>query len=303
MGRVRVAVTGSHGLIGSALVSRLEDDGHTVVRLVRGDGGAGTVRWDPTSGVADPAGLEGLDAVVHLAGAGLGDHRWTDSYREEIRRSRVTGTRVLAEALARLDAPPGVLVSGSAVGWYGADRGPELLTEESGPGSGFLAELCRDWEAAAAPAAGAGVRVVQPRPGVVLSAAGGALARQLPLFRAGIGGRLGSGRHYVSWISRRDLVAAYCHLIDSELSGPVNVAAPDAVTNAELTAALGRVLHRPAVLPVPAFALRIVLGSGLADETALASQRVVPARLQASGFRFAHPDIESGLRAAVADRR
>ena len=303
MGRVRVAVSGSHGLIGSALVSRLEGDGHTVVRLVRGDGGDGTVRWDPTSGVADPAGLEGLDAVVHLAGAGLGDHRWTASYREEIRRSRVTGTRVLAEALARLDAPPGMLVSGSAVGWYGADRGPELLTEESGPGSGFLAELCRDWEAAAAPAASAGVRLVQPRPGVVLSAAGGALARQLPLFRAGVGGRLGSGRHYVSWISRHDLVAAYCHLLDSELSGPVNVTAPTAVTNAELTAALGRVLHRPAVLPVPAFALRIILGNGLAQETALAGQRVLPARLEASGFRFAHRDIESGLRAAVADRR
>ncbi|HLM96249.1 MAG TPA: TIGR01777 family oxidoreductase, partial [Acidimicrobiales bacterium] len=244
--------------------------------------------------------LDGADAVVHLAGAGIGDKRWSATRRQEIVSSRVQSTALLARSLAELDRPPSVLVSASAVGVYG-DRGDEELTEASGPGSGFLAELCRAWEDATGRATQAGIRVVRLRSGVVLSAHGGALARQLPLFRLGVGGRLGSGRQWLSWISLADEVGAVLHALDEpSLEGPVNATAPTPVTNRDFTAALGRALHRPAVLAVPGFALRVALGSDLASEMVLAGQRVLPAKLSASGYEFSHADIDTALAALLA---
>jgi len=293
---VRVAVSGSSGLIGSALVARLETDGHEVRRLVRsGAGGTGRVAWDPQAGTVDRAGLEGTDAVVHLAGAGIGDRRWSETRKRAIRDSRVLGTTTLARALASLDPRPTVLVSASGVGWYG-DRGDEELTEDSAPGSGFLAEVCRDWEAATAPAAEAGIRVVCVRTGVVQSPAGGALARQLPLFRLGLGGPLGSGRNHVSWISLDDHVGAVVHALTTpSLRGPVNSVAPAPVTGREYAAVLGRVLRRPAVLPVPRAAMAVPFGRELVAEL-LSSQRARPVRLEASGYAFAHRELEPALR-------
>ncbi|HZT68024.1 MAG TPA: TIGR01777 family oxidoreductase [Acidimicrobiales bacterium] len=300
---MKVVVTGSHGLIGSAVVARLRADDHDVVRLVRSRPGPGEARWDPASGVVDPAAVDGATAVVHLAGAGIGDHRWSPAYKAEILDSRVTGTRAVARAVATAAEPRPALISASAVGWYGSARGDETLTEDSSAGSGFLAEVCRRWEEATTPAADAGARVVHMRNGVVLSAAGGALGRQLPLFRLGLGGRLGSGSQHLTWISRRDVAGAIIHLIAGDISGPVNLCAPNPVTNAEFTAALGRVLRRPARLAVPRPALRLALGSELVEQVILADQRAVPARLSSSGFGFAHPDIESALPAALADDR
>ena len=295
---MHVLVSGSHGLIGSALVRALRADGHRVRPLVRGTAGGGEVSWDPADGTVDEAALAGTEAVVHLAGAGIGDRRWTDERKREIRSSRVEATRTLARALARMARPPAVMVSGSATGFYG-DRADEVLTEESGPGSGFLAEVCRDWEAATEPAGDAGVRVVNIRSGIVLSPHGGALGRQLPFFRLGVGGRLGSGRQYTSWISIDDEVGAIGHALHTgTLSGPVNLTAPDPVPAAALAATLGRVLRRPALVPVPRLALAVVLGRELAREI-LASQRVLPARLQACGYRFRHPDLEGALRAVL----
>jgi len=306
---VKVAITGSHGLIGAALVRSLADDGHQVTQIVRPDAGnpsgkgsvgssTATVAWDPKNGTIDHAGLEGHDAVVHLAGAGIGDHRWTTDYKAAIRDSRVHGTRTLAQGLASLDQPPSVLASGSAVGFYGP-RGDEELTEESGVGGGFLAGVVADWEGATSAASDAGIRVAHLRSGVVLSALGGALARQLPVFRLGLGGKLGSGRQYLSWISLDDEVAAIRHIISTPLSGAVNVTAPHPVTNAEFTRALGRVLHRPAVAPVPAVALNLAFGKEMVSEMLLAGQRVLPAQLTASGFTHGHPELESALAVAV----
>ncbi|MGI8334108.1 TIGR01777 family oxidoreductase [Actinomadura scrupuli] len=289
---MRVAITGASGLIGAALSGQLREDGHEVVHLVRREPhGPQEARWDP-QGTVDTAALEGADAVVHLAGAGIGDHRWTESYKKKIRDSRTAGTRTLAEALAGLDRPPRVLISASAVGFYG-DTG-DRETDESGPqGAGFLAGLVRDWEAAAAPAAAAGIRVVHPRSGPVLAREGGFLGKVLPLFKLGLGGPLGNGRQWMSWISLPDQLAGLRFLLDrDDVEGPVNLTAPHPVTNAEFTRAVGKALRRPAVLPVPAAALRLAVGR-FADEAILVSQRVVPRRLTEAGFTFEHPDVDS----------
>jgi hypothetical protein len=306
---VNVLLSGSHGLIGSALAVQLTAEGHGVVRLLRstgsGDPGvdeAVTVPWDPRQGTVDRDALERhgpYDAVVHLAGAGIGDYRWNASRRQEILDSRVGPTRLLAAVTARLDPVPGVLVSASAIGYYG-DRGDEVLTEDSAPGLGFLADVCRAWEEATAPA-GDAMRVVHLRTGIVLARQGGALAKQLPLFRLGLGGRLGSGRQYMSWITLDDEVSAIRRAIDDDrLVGPVNAIAPSPVTNAGFSRALGRALRRPAVLTVPRPALTVALGSEMAHELLLASQRVLPTRLTAIGHTFTHPDIDRALVSVLA---
>lgn len=303
---MRIAVTGSTGLIGSALVRSLLADGHEVVRLVRRrsrvgrqpDGTVG-VGWNPHLLQVDAAGLEGVDAVVHLAGAGVGDRRWTESYKQEIRDSRVLGTETVAGALARLKQPPKVLVSASAVGYYG-QTGDRVIDEDAPAGDDFLARVCVEWEAAARPAADAGIRVVHPRTGLVLSAAGGAAGRMLPLFRLGLGGRLGSGEQFWSIVSLADEVAALRFLIDrEEMTGPVNLTGPEPVTNAELTEVLGQLLGRPAVFAVPSFALRAALGE-MAVEV-VGSHRVLPQRLLAAGFRFRYPDVDSAVQAALEE--
>ena len=285
----RWAISGSHGLIGSALVESLTGPDHVVVRLPRE--------------VPAPAALADVDVVVHLAGAAIGDRRWNPARRAELVRSRVETTASLATALARSGNPAAVLIVANAVGYYGADRGGEFLTEDSSAGTGFLAELCVRWQEAADPARAAGRRVVHLRTGLVLSAAGGVLARMAPLFRAGLGARLGTGRQWQSWITRSDAVAAIRHLAaDPGADGPVNLVSPDPVTNAELTAALGRALRRPARLRVPAAALRAALGREMAGETVLAGQRVLPLALQGSGYSFLQPDLPGALAAALADR-
>jgi uncharacterized protein (TIGR01777 family) len=294
-----VAVAGSSGLIGAALVTRLRGEGHQVVRLVRHDPrGADEARWDPAGGHADPAALEGANAVVNLAGENVGE-RWTDDRKRRIRASRGEATRVLAETLAGLARKPDVLVNASAVGLYG-DRGDERLDEATPDGGGFLAGVVKDWEAATEPAQAAGIRVVLPRFGVVLSARGGALAKMLTPFRLGAGGPMGSGRQWMSWVSLDDATAVIDLAIhDERMSGPVNVVA-GAVTNAEFAATLGRVLHRPALVPVPAFALKLAFGE-MAGETILVSQRVEHRRLLQLGYSFIHPELEGALRAALED--
>lgn len=296
---MRIAITGASGLIGRALVRSLHADGHDTVRFVRRAPAApDEARWDPGSGYVDPVGLRGCDAVVHLAGAGVGDHRWTDAYKREIRDSRVLGTAALSRAVAAMDTPPAVLVSGSAVGYYG-DTGARAVDESAPAGTGFLPSVCVAWEAAAAPARDAGIRTAFARTGLVVSAEGGAWGRLFPVFRAGIGGRLGNGRQYWSYISLRDEVAALRFLIETPgLSGPFNLTAPEPLTNREVTAAMGRVLHRPTLCTVPAPVLRVALGEFSQD--VLGSQRVRPARLLEAGFTFAHPGIEEALRAALA---
>lgn len=295
---MRIAVTGSTGLIGSALVRSLRADGHEVVRFVRRQPAAGDeARWDPARGYVDPAGLAGCAAVVHLAGAGVGEHRWTAAYKKEIRDSRVLGTAALAQALAALDEPPAVFVSGSAVGYYG-DTGDRAVDEDAPAGHGFLPSVCVEWEAAAEPARAAGIRTAYARTGLVVAREGGAWGKLFPVFRAGIGGRLGNGRQYWSYISLDDEIAALRHIIDTPaVSGPVNLTAPEPLTNRQVTEAMARVLRRPALLPVPAVALRIVLGE-LAEDV-LGSQRARPARLLESGFVFRHPGIADALRAAL----
>ena len=294
----RVAITGSTGLIGSALSSYLRGRGDEVVRLVRRPVQApDEVRWDPAAHLLAPADLAGVTAVVHLAGAGVGDHRWTPSYQQQILGSRVDGTQTIAKALADLGEPVR-LVSGSAVGVYG-DRGDEVLTEHSSFGDGFLSEVVRAWEAAADPAREAGLAVAHPRTGIVLSPKGGALARMLPLARLGILGPLGSGKQWWPWISLRDTVAALVHLVDHpEVEGPVNLVAPLPARQIDIARALGKQLHRPAVFPAPAFGIKLVLG-GFSDEI-LTSKRVVAERLPASGFVHADPTIDSALRWALS---
>lgn len=294
-------MSGSHGLVGGALVSALTRRGHQVSRLVRGGAGPGDVTWDIGAQRIDTAALSGVDAAVHLAGASL-FRRWTEEGKALIQDSRLDGTRLLARALAVLDPRPSVLVSGSAVGYYGS-RGDEVLDESSAPGSDFLANLCQGWEGATAAAGEAGIRVVHLRTGIVQSANGGALARQLPIFRAGLGGRLGSGEQFVSWVSLEDEVGAIIHALDDqEVQGPLNATSPHPVTNADFTRCLAGVLGRPAVLPVPAAALSLVLGRQMATGMLLASQRVLPARLESSGYRFRHPDLAGALRAALEGR-
>ncbi|KQU70374.1 epimerase [Phycicoccus sp. Root563] len=296
----RVAVTGSTGLIGSALSAFLRERGDEVVRLVRrAPEQPDEVRWDPAARLLDPAALSGVTAVVHLAGAGVGDHRWTPSYQQQILGSRVDGTTTIATALADLGEPVR-LVSGSAVGVYG-DRGDEVLTEDSPLGGGFLSEVVRAWEAAADPARDAGLSVAHPRTGIVLSPEGGALSRMLPLARLGINGPLGNGRQWWPWISLRDTVAGLAHLVDHpEVEGPVNLVAPTPDRQIDIARALGRQIHRPAIFPAPAFGIKLVLG-GFSDEI-LTSKRVVAQRLTASGFTHRDPDIASALRWVLAQQ-
>jgi len=299
MDRMRVAITGSTGLLGSEVATALSAAGHEVVRLIRrvpAPGEKGELRWDPVKGEIDAAALEGLDAVVHLAGENIASGRWNAARKAAIRDSRVNGTRLLCDALARLDRPPKTLVCASAIGYYG-DRGEDLLTEESPPGTGFLPDVCREWEAASDPAARKGIRVVALRIGMVLTSKGGALPQMLPLFRAGLGGVLGGGRQYVSWIALDDLPGIVLHALQCEkMRGPVNAVAPVPVTNRELTEALGKTLSRPTLLPVPAFALRLAVGGEMADALLLASARVAPRRLEETGYRFRFPELSGALR-------
>jgi uncharacterized protein len=293
---MKVLVTGSSGLIGAALVPCLSADGHSVTRLVRPKTLPGTNQlvWDPDAGRLDPATIDGFDAVIHLAGENIASRRWTAEQKRRIRESRVKSTRLLAGTLAQLSRPPRTLVCASAVGYYG-DRGDELLTEESRPGSGFLSGICREWEDAAELAVRS-TRVVKLRFGAVLSPRGGALARMLPPFNAGLGGVIGSGRQYMSWIAIDDVTGVIQHgLTHPRLSGPVNAVAPQPVTNREFTKTLGRVLGRPTLFAVPSFVLRLALGE-LAEALLLASTRVVPARLQTSGYTFRYPDLDGALR-------
>ncbi|MBC2902561.1 TIGR01777 family oxidoreductase [Streptomyces cupreus] len=295
----RIAVAGASGLIGGALLRSLRADGFEVVRLVRRAARAqDEVCWDPEAGYVDAAGLAGCDAVLNFAGAGVGSRRWTDAYKKRIRSSRVQGTAALAEAMASLPEPPRVFVNGSAIGYYG-ETGDRVVDESAPHGQGFLPELCVEWEGAAAPAERAGVRTVFVRTGLVVARQGGAWGRLFPLFKAGLGGRMGDGSQYWSYVSLHDEVAAIRHLMAADgLSGPFNVTAPEPLTNREITAAMGRVLHRPTLFTVPAPVLRAVLGEMAGD--VLGSARVVPKRLLESGFSFAFPDIEGAVRAALS---
>jgi uncharacterized protein (TIGR01777 family) len=299
---VKVVVSGSSGLVGRPLIAALEARGSQVVRLVRRvpHKDDAESRWDPDASSVDRSAFESCDAVVNLSGAGIGERRWTPARKRVLVDSRVQATRLLCETIADLARSPRVLVNASAVGYYG-DRGDEVLTEQSGPGTGFLSSLCQQWESATAEADRAGIRVVRLRTAVVLAARGGALGRQLPLFRLGLGGRLGSGDQWLSWISLRDHIGAILRSLDDEsLSGAVNAASPSPVTNAVFTKSLGRALRRPSFAAVPRPALRAALGRELADEVVLASQRVLPARLEGAGFNFRDPEIEGALKAVLA---
>jgi len=303
---MNILLTGASGLIGTALVERLDRDGHTVTRLVRSPSAPGhgstEVTWSPDQGQIDVGGLERagpFDGVVHLAGAGIGDRRWSPGRKRVILESRTDSTRLLVDTLLRLSTRPPVLVSASAVGFYG-DRGDEVLTEESTTGDGFLAEVCRAWEAAARPAPDAGIRTVLLRTGIVLSRHGGAWGKQLPLFRIGLGGRMGRGDQYRSWITLDDEIGAVLHcLTHATLSGPVNATAPAPATDAELAKAVGVVLHRPTAMVVPATALRLVLGSEMAQELIIGGQRVLPGALVSAGYTFSHPELGGAVRAVL----
>jgi uncharacterized protein (TIGR01777 family) len=292
-----IAVSGSTGLVGSALVSVLEARGDLVRCLVRQPvkDADREIRWDPAAGKIDAAELNGLDAVVHLAGENIAGQRWTEDFKRKIIESRTRSTKLLAESLAALDMKPATMVSASATGYYG-NRGDEVVDELAPSGNGFLAEVCREWEAAAEPAHDAGIRLVKLRIGPVLSPKGGALAKMLPPFKMGVGGVIGSGRQYFSWIALDDLVAAILFALDTEsLVGPVNAVAPDAVTNREFTKTLGRVLGRPTIFPMPAFAARLAFGE-MADEMLIGGVRVAPHELVKAGFPFAYPELEPALR-------
>ena len=293
---MHVMLTGSTGLIGSALTPFLRAGGHQVRRLRREPSvDPDTTHWSPTDGTLADGALDGIEAVVHLAGESIASVRWTTARKARIRDSRVDGTRRLCEALAGLESPPKVLVAASALGYYG-DRGNELLDESALPGTGFLPELCQAWEAAAAPARERGIRVVHLRTGIVLSPLGGALGQMLLPFRLGLGGVVGSGDQFMSWISPDDMLAITLRaLADEQISGPVNAVAPHPVTNREFTKTLGKVLRRPTIVPMPAFAARLALGE-MADALLLSSTRVAPAVLRAAGFEFAHPNLEDALR-------
>ena len=296
---MKVVVSGASGLIGSALVPALRAAGHEVVRLVRHEpSGSDEVRWDPAAGELDASKLDGTAAVVNLSGANLGK-RWTPVRRREILSSRVDTTRLLARTAAALDPRPEVFLSAGASGIYG-DRGDEILTEESELGTGFLADVGKAWVAAADPARAAGIRVVTFRQGVVLAREGGALARMLTPFRLGVAGRIGSGKQWLPWVTRDDLVAAYVFVIASDLAGPVNVAAPNPVTNEQFAKALGRAINRPTVIPTPAFVIRALYGE-MGEAVLLEGQRVLPARLLDSGFEFSASTIDAGIARALED--
>ncbi len=303
---MHVLVSGTSGLVGQALLAELRKNGHSATALLRPrtrvpeDFKFGRVAWDPGSGYIDAESLHRLDAVVHLAGASIAGGRWTAARKEAIRRSRVDSTRLLCETIAKRPAVPKVLVCASAVGYYG-DRGADTMTEESAPGTDFLAQVCREWEAATAPAEAQGIRVVHLRLGVVLSARGGALAKMLTPFKLGVGGRIGTGSQFMSWIALHDVVRAIIFALETEsLRGAVNAVAPRPVTNAEFTRTLGGVLGRPTLFPMPAFAARAAFGE-MADALLLASTRVRPARLEEAGFTFQYPELEGALRAVLKE--
>lgn len=293
---MRVLISGSSGLVGTALCKSLVQEGHEIVSLVRRQSKSPReVSWDPSAGTIETSRLAGFDAVVHLAGENIAAGRWTESLKRKIRDSRVEGTKLLAGAIAGQQDRPLVWVGASAIGYYG-DRGEELLTEDSPPGKGFLADVCKEWEAAARPVCEAGVRTALLRIGVVLSTKGGALAQMLTPFRLGLGGVIGPGTQYMSWIDLADLVGVIRHALDEKAcEGPLNAAAPQAVTNAQFTKAMGKVLSRPTLLPMPAFAARLAFGQ-MADELLLASTRVSAEKIQQAGYVFRYPAIESALR-------
>jgi len=293
---MRVLISGARGLIGSALAARLQKESHEVVRLVRTKKGDDLVSilWNPEGGVVDKSSLIGFDTVIHLAGENIAARRWSKEQKARIKDSRVKGTRLLSRALAQLEKPPRTFICASATGFYG-DRGDEILTETSAPGEGFLAEVCREWEEAAAPAAEKGIRVVNLRTGVVLSNEGGALEKMIAPIKLGLGGKLGSGRQYMSWITLEDEINAISHILTHEqIAGPVNLVSPHPVTNTEFTEKVANFLHRRAFLPVPAFILRLAAGE-MADALVLASTRVQPAKLLESGYNFKHPDLDTAL--------
>ncbi len=296
-----VVISGARGLIGSALRRSLETDGHRVIPLVRPGSKEDGIHWDPAAGTIDEVALEGVDGVVHLAGESIASHRWTDEQRRRIRDSRVQATTVLAAALAARRRKPEVLVSGSAIGYYG-DRGDTELTETSGAGEGFLPEVCQAWEAASGPAAQAGIRTVPIRTGVVLSAHGGALKTQLPVFRLGLGGQAGSGDQWFSWITLADEVGAIRFALESsDVSGPLNLTSPSPCTNAEFTKALGRAVRRPTLMRIPRLVTRLPAGVGdLAESLLFSSARVLPAALGEAGYRFAHPELDEALTSVLA---
>ncbi|MGZ8764464.1 MAG: TIGR01777 family oxidoreductase [Acidimicrobiia bacterium] len=296
-----VLITGSGGLIGSALVPALEAAGHAAIRLRRGSGAAGSRTWSPEGGTIDAAAFAGVGGVVHLAGEGIAEKKWTPEQKRRILESRTKGTDLLARTIAGLDEKPAVLVSASAIGYYG-NRGDEKLTEDSPPGDDFLAGVCTQWEDATVPASEAGVRVVVVRTGIVLSPKGGVLKQLLLPFRLGIGGRTGSGRQYMSWITLVDEIRAILFALDHErISGPLNLTAPNPVTNKELTSTLATVLHRPSVLPTPLLPLKIRYGAELVENLLVNGQRVLPAGLAAAGFEFVYPDLEAGLRGILRE--
>ena len=295
---MNIVISGASGLIGTALVARLRSKGHTVTTLVRREARQGEISWDPARGVLDGAALEGTDAVIHLSGAGIGDKRWTPAYKREILESRTATTALLARTIASLGRKPSVFLSGSAIGIYGP-RNDEQLDESSSHGNGFLVDVCQQWEAAAKPAVDAGVRTVLLRTGIVLTPKGGALKKLLLAFRVGAGGRFGNGKQWQSWITLDDEIGAIEHLLTANVSGPVNLTAPSPVTNAEFTTVLAKVLRRPAILPIPSFGPKILLGGELADALLFTGQRVMPKALLASGYEFAHPTLDIGLRALL----
>ena len=295
---MKIIISGASGLIGKPLVASLRKHGHEVVQLVRRAPQANQSQWNPSAGQLDVAVLEGCDAVIHLSGAGIGDRRWTAKYKQELVESRTKSTSLLATTIAKCNKKPSVFLSGSAIGIYGA-RGDEELTELSSHGDSFLAEICKQWEAAAKPAVDAGVRTVFLRTGIVLTPLGGALKKQLPLFKLGLGGKFGDGRAWQSWISLDDELAAIEHLLTAKVSGAVNLTAPNPVTNADFTTALARALKRLAILPIPKFGPKLLLGGELADALLFTGQRVMPIELQKSGFTFAHSTIDVALRALL----
>ena len=300
---MKILISGGSGLIGTATSAALQGNGHSVVRLVRPGKGAkaGDVQWDPMRATVDVAGLEGVDVVIHLSGAGIADGRWTEERKQILRSSRIDTTRVLVDSLSRLKQKPRVLIVASAIGYYGS-RGDEILTESSAIGTDFLALLCRDWEAEASRAAAMGIRTVMLRFGVVLSGKGGALPKMLTPFKLGVGGRLGDGQQWMSWIAIEDVAGIIRHAIANEqVSGPVNVVAPNPVRNAEFTRLLAAMLHRPAIFPAPAFVLRLAMGE-MADAVLLSSDRVKPERMLEAGYKFRFEILEPALRAAVLSR-
>ena len=296
---MKILITGASGLIGRALSAELRSQGHTVIAAVRrAPRSDAEVEWNPAAGVLAPSAFDGVDAVVHLAGAGIGDKRWSDAYKREILESRTKSTALLATTMASLASKPSVFLSGSAIGIYGV-RGDESLDENASLGDGFLADVCKQWEAAAEPARAAGIRTVYLRTGIVLSREGGALKKQLPIFKLGAGGKFGNGKHWQSWISITDEVRAIIHLLTSQLSGPVNLTAPEPVTNARFTKELGSALSRPTVLPIPSFGPKLLLGSELANALLFTGQRVIPGALTRDGFVFKHQTLDVALSALL----